>query len=147
MPTICVLVIRVKKKYLLIIIDAYSKFIYLKAVKSTKVTTTIKIFREYFGIFWLLTRLITDRHFTLTGRKLKGFLNNLGVKHVMNAVATLRANGQVERYKRTILNSLTVMNYGRDESLWDDKIMDLQWGLNNTVNNGMVAVHLKFYSG
>lgn len=126
-----------KNKYILVIVDAYSKFIYLKAVKSTKASTTIKILREYFGIFGLPTRLITDRHSTFTGKKLRDFLNNLSVKHVMNAVATPRANGQVERYNRTILDSLTAMNHGRDESLWDDKIIDLQWGLNNTVNKGI----------
>lgn len=125
-----------KNRYILVIIDAYTKFIVLKAVKSTKANITIKIFREYFGTFSVPTRLITDRYSSFTGKKLKVFLKSLGVQHVMNAVATPRANGQVERYNRTILDALTAMNHGRSEELWDDKIIDVQWGLNNTVNKG-----------
>lgn len=125
-----------KNKYLLIIIDSYSKFIVLRPVKSTKASTTIRIFKEYFGTFGLPVRLITDRYSSFTGKKLKVFLKDLGVQHIMNAVSTPRANGQVERYNRTVLDSLTAMNHGRDESLWDEKVLEVQWGLNNTINKG-----------
>lgn len=128
---------RRKNKYLLVIIDSYSKFIILKAVKNTKAYTTIMAFKEYFATFGCPVRLITDRYSSFTGKKFKCFLENVGVKHVMNAVATPRANGQVERYNRTILDSLTAMNYGLDEVDWDSKVLDVQWGLNNTTNKGI----------
>lgn len=127
---------RLKNRYLLVIVEGFTKFIILKPVRSTKATVTIKVFREYFGTFGLPTRLITDRYSSFTGKKIASFLKDLGVQHVMNAVATPRANGQVERYNRTILDALTAMNHGRNEELWDDKVIDVQWGLNNTVNRG-----------
>lgn len=126
-----------KNKYLLVIIDSYSKFIILKPVKNTKAFTTIRVFKEYFATFGCPVRLITDRYSSFTGKKFGLFLKDVGVKHVMNAVATPRANGQVERYNRTILDSLTAMNHGRDESDWDSKVLDVQWGLNNTTNKGI----------
>lgn len=50
----------------------------------------------------------------------------------MNAVSSPRSNGQVERYNRSILNSLTAQNLNNDEKAWDEKIGVVQWGLNNT---------------
>ncbi|KAL0878533.1 hypothetical protein ABMA27_003621 [Loxostege sticticalis] len=44
---------------------------------------------------------------SFTSTNFKTFLDGLGVKHVLNAVATPRANGQVERYNRTLLDALT----------------------------------------
>lgn len=126
-----------KNKYLLLIVDSYSKFVILKPVRNTKASTTIKIFREYFATFGCPVRLITDRYSSFTGKALKAFLEEIGIKHIMNAVATPRANGQVERYNRTVLDSLTAINHGRDESLWDEKVLDVQWGLNNTLNKGI----------
>lgn len=125
-----------KNNHLLVIIDTYSKIV-LKAIKSTKTSTTTKAFKEYFSTFGLPTRLVTGRYSSFAGKKLKLFLENTGVKHIMNAIATPRANGQVERYNRTILDALTAMNYGREEPLWDEKVLDVQRGLNKTVNKGI----------
>lgn len=45
-------------------------------------------------------------------------------------------NGQVERYNRTVFNTLTAVNHGKPENTWDDSVGQVQWGLNNTVNQG-----------
>lgn len=125
-----------KNSYILVIIDAYTKFIVLKAVKNTKSNTSIAVLRDYFGTFGLPTRLISDRGTSFTSAKFKKFMLELGVRHIQNAVASPRANGQVERYNRTILDSLAAQNHGQDEKLWDDRLLQIQWGLNNTINKG-----------
>lgn len=125
-----------KNTHILAIIDAFSKFIVLRAVKNTKSKTSITVLREYFGIFGLPNRLISDRGTSFTSSSFKDFTNGLGIKHILNAVASPRANGQVERYNRTILDSLAAQNHGNDERVWDDKLLQVQWGLNNTVNKG-----------
>ncbi|KAL0870576.1 hypothetical protein ABMA27_005541 [Loxostege sticticalis] len=43
---------------------------------------------------------------------------------------------KLERYNRTILDSLAAQNHGQDEKLWDDRLLQIQWGLNNTINKG-----------
>ncbi|CAH0729685.1 unnamed protein product, partial [Brenthis ino] len=55
----------------------------------------------------------------------------------MNAVATPRANGQVERYNKVIVDALTAKSVGTSENKWDDHLPDIQWGLNNTFNKGI----------
>ncbi|CAK1599857.1 unnamed protein product [Parnassius mnemosyne] len=62
------------------------------------------------------------------------FVKEKSILHILNAVATPRANGQIERYNRTIVNALTATNHGRPDSEWDTHISKVQWGLNNTIN-------------
>lgn len=59
------------------------------------------------------------------------------VSHVLNAVSTPRANGQVERYNRTILQSLAVKNHSEPENEWDKHLEEIQLGLNTTINKGI----------
>ncbi|KAK9693094.1 hypothetical protein QE152_g34458 [Popillia japonica] len=78
----------------------------------------------------------------------------MNIKHVLNATATPRANGQVERYNpslsastddeerwdmeverynRTILASLSAST--DDEERWDMVVSRVRWGLNSTKNS------------
>lgn len=64
--------------------------------------------------------------------KFKDFCRENGIVHVATAVATPRANGQVERYNRTILSMLSAS--ARDNRRWDQKLPNVVWGINNTIN-------------
>lgn len=123
--------------YILGIIDGFSKFIFVRAVKNTKSKTTIKALEDVFSNFGCPKIIISDQGTSFTSSEFKGFLESLGIKHVLNAVATPRANGQIERYNRTILNSLAAMNHALDEKDWDINVQKLQWSLNNTLNKGI----------
>lgn len=123
--------------HILVIIDAYTKYIYLKPVRNTKSNTTIRVLKEYFGIFGVPRRVISDRGTSFSSTLFKKFVNAKNVKHVMNAVATPRANGQVERYNKVIVDALTAKSVGTSENKWDDHLPDIQWGLNNTFNKGI----------
>lgn len=123
--------------YILGVIDGFSKFIFVKAVRNTKSKTTVKTLEEIFSNFGCPKIIISDQGTSFTSNEFKVFLESLGIKHVLNAVATPRANGQIERYNRTILNSLAAMNHGLDEKDWDLNVQKLQWSLNNTLNKGI----------
>ncbi|KAG7310665.1 hypothetical protein JYU34_003468 [Plutella xylostella] len=123
--------------YILVLIDAFTRYIYLKPVKNTKSSTSIRVFREYFGIFGVPRRVISDRGTSFTSTPFKKFMREKGIKHVLNAVATPRANGQVERYNKTVVDSLTAKCVGSAENKWDDHLPDVQWGINNTLNKGI----------
>lgn len=120
--------------YILGIIDGFSKFIFVKPVKNVKTKTTLKILRELFDIIGSPSVIISDRGTSFTSTEFKKFVDSVGAKHILNSVATPRANGQIERYNRTILESLAATNQGMDEREWDVNTGKLQWSLNNTVN-------------
>lgn len=120
--------------YILAIIDAFTKFIYIKPVKNCKTKMSILVFDEYFSLFGVPRRLITDRGTSFTSHSFEQFTKDKGIIHVLNAVATPRANGQIERYNRSIMDSLTATNEGFPDNEWDLKIPQVQWALNNTIN-------------
>lgn len=76
---------------------------------------------------------MSDRGSCFTSHAFKRFCIDKGIKHVLNAMASPRSNGQVERYNRTIMDSLkaSTMKYGEKE--WDNQLGKIQWGLKNTV--------------
>lgn len=102
--------------YLLIITDAFTKYVNIKAVRDTKTTTAIKIFKEQFEYLGISSRLVTDRGTCFTSSKFQSFMEELGIKHVLNAVATPRANGQVERFNRTVISALGARCHGERDS-------------------------------
>ncbi|KAL0841643.1 hypothetical protein ABMA28_015295 [Loxostege sticticalis] len=120
--------------YILGIIDGFSKFIFVKAVKDLKSKTTVKILSDIFSVIGSPKVIISDRGTSFTSTIFKNYVKSIGAKHVLNAVATPRANGQIERYNRTILESLAASNHGLDERDWDTHINKVQWSLNNTRN-------------
>lgn len=54
-------------------------------------------------------------------------MNELGVKHFLNAVSTPRSNGQVERYNRTIAEALVAANHEQPDNKWDEHVSKVQW--------------------
>lgn len=123
--------------HILVMIDAYTRYIYLKPVRSTKSQISIRALKEYFSIFGVPRRLISDRGSSFTSSAFKKFMTDKGIKHVLNAVATPRANGQVERYNKVIVDALTAKSVGSADNIWDEHLPDVQWGMNNTHNKGI----------
>lgn len=123
--------------YILGIIDSFSKFIFVKTVRDTKSKTTVKVLEDIFATIGNPKVIISDQGTSFSSAEFRHFVNSIGAKHILNAVATPRANGQIERYNRTILGSLASMNHNRHEADWDLNIPKLQWSLNNTINRGI----------
>lgn len=84
------------------------------------------------------------RGLAFTGKALAEFLAGRGVKHVLNAIATPRANGQVERQNRTLLNAIEASAISEVD--WDEGLNEIVWGLNHTVNqsSGFSPTQLMF---
>lgn len=118
--------------YVLVIIDSFTKFVFAKATKSCSSIETIRLLKEVFTLFGNPVRIITDRGKAFTSRYFKQFAQEAQFKHVLNAIASPRSNGQVERVNRTLLNGLNTMT--QSECTWDNKLADVVWGINNTPN-------------
>lgn len=119
--------------YLLVVVDAFTKFVFIRPVRNTKSMTAVNALENIFDTFRSPDRIISDRGTCFTSHLFKKFCGDKGIKHVLNAVASPQSNGQVERYNRTILDSLTAQNLNSNERDWDAKIGRIQWGLNNSV--------------
>lgn len=120
--------------YLLVLVDGFTKYVNIRPVRDTKTATTIRVFKDHISYFGVPTRLITDRGTSFSSSSFKEFIVQTGIKHIMNAVSTPRANGQVERFNRTILDALSTSTHGKDDRTWDEQIPDIQLGLNTTTH-------------
>lgn len=131
--------VRSRRHYsqILVIVDGFTKFSILEAVKNTKTRYVVKTLTQLIDIFGVPARIITDRGTSFTSHAFKTFCQEYGIKHIMNAVATPRANGQCERYNRTILGSLAALNGGMEDDAWDSHVKTVQRGLNSTINQSI----------
>lgn len=119
-----------KNEHIIVVIDAFTKFCLLKAVRSTKTKYVIKFLEESFNTYGTPARIIDDRG-TFASKEFQSFCKKYGIRQILNAVATPRANGQVERLNRTILSSLTACT---ESDKWDREIAKVQFSINNTVH-------------
>lgn len=105
----------------------------MKAVQSTKTRPIIFFLQSIIENFGVPRRVISDRGSCFTSKQFQEYCVELNIKHVLNATATPRANGQVERYNRTILASLSAST--NEEDRWDEAVAKVRWGLNSTRNS------------
>lgn len=120
--------------HILTVVDAFTKYVFVRAVKDLKTKNTVKVLEKIFYDFGVPARIVSDRGTCFTSKAFRTFCDTNGVKHVLNAVACPRANGQAERFNQTILHSLSAQNNFNHERDWDKCLGKIQWGINNTVN-------------
>ena len=89
-------------RHLFVIIDGFTKFVKLYPCKSTNSEEAIKHMKDYFRNYSRPRRIITDRGTAFMSIAFTDFLKSEMIDHVLIAVGTPRANGQVERWNRVI---------------------------------------------
>lgn len=132
-------------QYLIVAVDAFTKYVFAEAAANTKEKLVEKFLLEINEIFRMSERLISERGAAFTSENFKKFCDRMGGDHKRTAVATPRENGQVERYNRTILDALTASL--EDEVHWDSLVLKVVWGLNNTINKSTGKVPAELLLG
>lgn len=122
-------------QYILMIVDAFSKFLIARPSRTINSIETIIILKDMFSLFGYPHRVISDRNLAFTSRVFKEFMQEHQIHHTLNAIACPRANGQVERYNRTLLDAMRTRN--KDPNMWTECLYDVVWGMNNTLNESL----------
>lgn len=117
--------------------DAFTKFTIIKPVRDTKAKGAVKILLNVIHLFGVPSRIVSDRGTAFTARTFKIFCTTYGIRHVLNAIATPHANGQCERYNRTIMAALAMTVAGMESNLWDDYVKQVQSAMNTSFNQGI----------
>lgn len=122
-------------KYILGLVDEFSKYTVLKAVKDTSAFETVKFLKEFISHYGKPFRVITDRGTAFTAHLFEEFCKEFDIMHVKVAAGTPRGNGQIERLNKTILSCLSAsLDCESGDRLWDEKLHDVQWSLNNSIH-------------
>lgn len=120
--------------HILVYVDNFTKYSYLESVRDTSTKNVIKTLETIFSIFGPPKRLISDRGTAFTSKQFQNFCNDHDIAHIKTAVATPRANGQVERFNKTITNAVTTTCQKPDGKDWDVKLKLIQYAMNSVKN-------------
>jgi hypothetical protein len=69
--------------------------------------------------------------FAFIAKNFREFCHTNGSRHHLNSVALPRANGQVERFNRTVLDALAATSADVETNKWDVNIARVQLGMNS----------------
>jgi hypothetical protein len=119
-------------EHLIVGVDGFTKFTFLRAVRSTRTRLVVEYLRDIFATYGVPRVLITDRGSAFTSHDFEHFCNQNDINHIKVALSTPRANGQVERLNDVVGNALKALR--EEEDRWDDHVCAVQFAVNNTVN-------------
>lgn len=120
-----------QNSYLIAVIDAFTKYVVLRAVRTTNTSSVIKTLNEMSEYFGMPVRIISDRGTAFTSKQFTNYCKENNIAHIATAVRTPRANGQIERVFRSVNRSLATSTKNDTGKDWDSNLVAIQWGLNN----------------
>lgn len=119
-------------KYILLLVDGFTKFCLLKPLKSLSAQELVPPIRETVTIFGTPSKVITDSGTIFTSHQIRELFRELRVDHHnMVATGTPRGNGQVERYVMTDIDMLNTTCNGSSD--WPSGLWKVQQSINTTV--------------
>lgn len=119
-------------KYLLVVVDAFTKFVWIYPTKSTSSEEVLQKLQFQSSLFGNPYRIITDRGAAFTSTQFKDYCVSEAIGHVLVTTGVPRGNGQVERINRTIISVLSKMT-SDNPMKWYKFVPDLQRTLNSSI--------------
>ncbi|CAK9829656.1 Transposon Tf2-8 polyprotein [Anthophora retusa] len=118
-------------QHILLIVDAFTKYLQLIPLKTLSGPEMLAIFRERLTLFGTPRVVVFDRGTNFTYKPLKLFIEKHGSQVHFIATGAPRANGQAKRYVATVTNLLSIETKKGTE--WPNKLAKLMLSLNTTV--------------
>lgn len=128
-----------KRRHILVVVDAFTKYVKLYPVNSTSTREVISSLEKYFGYYSRPARVITDRGTCFTSADFERFLIDRNVDHVRVATASPQANGQVERVNRVLKNILGKLTEPIQHADRANRLTDVECAMNNSVHRSTGA--------
>ena len=110
-------------KYLLVIIDCYTKYVWVKALRSLKCKETIQAFGELFNSIKPPETLQTDQGKEFSCQEMKNFLKQKKVFHYFSYGD--RKSSIVERVNRSLQNIIYPLMYARRTHKWVELLPEM----------------------
>lgn len=118
-------------KYILIVVDSFSKFCLLYALYRQDADELKRVFSNAISLFGTPSTIVCDRARMFESAAFQDWVSELGSSMHFITPGMHRENGQVERYCRTVLNMLRIEVNNRGAS-WSNVLWKVQLTLNIT---------------
>lgn len=132
-------------KYILILVDGFTKFCLLKPLKTLSAEELIPLIREIVTLFGTPSTVVTDRGTNFNSNQIRSLFRELQIEHHLIATGTPRSNGQVERYVSTISDMLNTACNGSSD--WPSGLWKVQQSINTTVQKSTGFTPLRLLIG
>lgn len=122
-----------KKSYahILVVVDGFSKFIWLYPTKSTTSEEVINRLEKQAVNFGNPRRIVSDRGTAFTAHAFREYCKREGIEHVLITTGVPRGNGQVERMNRIIIAMLTKLSLPKADE-WFKHVNKVQQFINSS---------------
>ena len=137
---------KAKNENIFAIVDGFTKYIRLFPTKTTNTAEVLKCLEIYCRDYSVPKRLVSDRGTAFTSRAFKVFIDEKKIKHILNATASPKSNGQVERYNRTLVPVLSKL-VDVEKKEWDVLLPEVEYLLNNSWNRSVKETPSKLLFG
>lgn len=124
-----------KNKHILVVIDAFTKFVKLYPANTTSTKEVCAALQKYFDSYSRPRRIIADRGTCFTSLEFSSFLVSHNIVHVKNAVCSPQANGQVERVNRVITAMLGKITDPVSHADWTRMLSRVEYAVNNSIHS------------
>lgn len=122
--------------HIFVVVDAFSKFVWLYATKSTSTTEVLEHLRKRAVIFCNPRRIISDRGTAFTSKDFQEYCTAENIEHLLITTGQPRGNGQVERVNRTLIPLLTKLASPKSQEWY--KYLDIaQQALNTMIHRSI----------
>lgn len=132
-------------KYVFVIVDSYSKYCNLIPIKTLKSDETEQVLQNFISLFGTPKLVVMDAGLNFRNSKVCEFLDNWQVQYHFITPDVHRANGQVERYMRTLMNLIRIET--RIKTEWPSTLWKIQLVLNTTMQKSTKMSPLQILIG
>src|SRR3954465_15852257 len=126
-----------KKKYLLVMVDKFTKWIEAKPIKMAESGPVIDFISGVVHHYGVPHSIITDNGTNFTANEVKLWCKNMGIKLDYASVYHPQTNGQVERANGLIMSGIKprlVRSLKESNTHWVEELDSVLWGLRTTPN-------------
>lgn len=120
-------------QWVLAAIDNFSKQVYVSAERENGADTFIRWLEGLMAVKGIPEVVITDNGGNFSAKETEAFMRSCGIKHILTPPYHPQANGDIERYNRTLGSSIvaTANGSGKDEK-WDTRLWEHVLAYNNS---------------
>lgn len=119
---------------MLTIVDDFSKYVVLRAVRDTTADETLIFIKEFICHYGRPTRIISDQGTAFTTAVFETFCREHFIIHVKVSSKSPRSNGQVEIVNGVAIKYLSTITKNSDNNDWHLRLVEVQWSLNNSTS-------------
>ena len=120
-----------KKKYLLVMVDKFTKWIEAKPIKTDESGPVIDFISGVIHRYGVPHNIITDNGSNFTADEVKTWCANLGIKLDYSSAYHLQTNDQIERANGLIMSGIKprlVRSLKESDKHWVEELNSVLWG-------------------